>query len=66
MQELISKNNQDAGITIKLPAPRELSPREEVIQILAEGLWDLVISGRRPDRRRASFAPIGTASKDSR
>lgn len=59
MQELVSKNNQDVGITIKLPAPRELSPREEVIQILADGLWDLIISGRRPNLSRTSFvAPL--------
>jgi hypothetical protein len=42
---------------------RELSPREEVIQILAEGLWDLVVSGRRPDRHRRS--PVATKGTEN-
>jgi hypothetical protein len=37
---------------IEVPVPEPPSPREEVIEILAEGLWELVIRGRRPDKRR--------------
>jgi hypothetical protein len=37
---------------IELPVPEPPTPREEVIEILAEGLWELVIRGRRPDKRR--------------
>jgi hypothetical protein len=31
-----------------LPLPRERSPREEVIEVLAEGLWTLICQGRGP------------------
>lgn len=41
---------------IKVPVPEPPSPREEVIEILAEGLWELVIRGKRPDQRRSSPA----------
>lgn len=37
---------------IELPVPEPPSPRDEVIEILAEGLWELVIRGRRPDKRK--------------
>jgi hypothetical protein len=37
---------------IEVPVPEPPSPREEVIEILAEGLWELVVRGRRPDRPR--------------
>ena len=31
-----------------LSLPRERSPREEVIEVLAEGLWTLICQGRGP------------------
>ena len=37
---------------IEVPVPRPPTPREEVIEILAEGLWELVARGHRPDKRR--------------
>ncbi len=37
---------------IEVPIPEPPSPREEVIQILAEGLWELVVRGRRPDKAK--------------
>lgn len=39
---------------IEVPVPEPPSPREEVIEILAEGLWELVVRGRIPDRPRES------------
>ncbi len=45
---------------IKVPVPEPPSPREEVIEILAEGLWELVVRGRKPDRPRESrYRPSG-------
>ena len=41
---------------IELPVPELPSPREEVIEILAEGLWELVVRGRRPNKRRVLSA----------
>ena len=43
--------------------PQPPSPREEVNEILAEGLWELVVRGRRPDKRRSStrLAPVSAA-----
>ena len=35
---------------IELPVPEPPSPREVVIEILAEGLWELVVRGCRPGR----------------
>ena len=40
----------------ELPAPEPPTPREEVIEILAEGLWELVVRGCKPDRPRESRA----------
>jgi hypothetical protein len=37
---------------IKVPVPEPLTPREEVIQILAQGLCELVMRGCIPERRR--------------
>ena len=37
---------------IELPVPEPPSPREEVIEILAEGLWELVVRDCKPDRPR--------------
>ncbi len=39
---------------IEFPVPKPPSPREEVIEILAEGLWELVVRVRKPDRPRES------------
>lgn len=37
---------------IQVPVPQPPTPREEVIEILAEGLWELVMRGRRPDKTK--------------
>jgi len=51
---------------IQLPVPAPPTPLEEVIQILAEGLGELVIRGCKPDRqtqecpRSRDWAPNAT------
>jgi len=51
---------------IELPVPEPPSPREVVIEILAEGLWELVVRGCRPDQHRASSAPTQPAEDKER
>jgi len=36
---------------IKVPLPEPLTPREEAIQILAQGLCELVMRGCKPESR---------------
>ena len=33
-----------------LLVPRLLSPREQVVRILAEGIWEMVLAGKAPKR----------------
>jgi len=51
---------------IKVPVPEPPSPRAEVIEILAEGLWELVVRCCKPDKRRASSAPTQPAEDKER
>ena len=56
-----------------LSLPRERSPREEVIEVLAEGLWTLICQGRGPaagkfpalqkDTTGSDDTDMGTASE---
>ena len=50
---------------IEVPIPEPPSPREEVIQILAEGLWELVVRGKRPDQSRPKSAQPGENTRNN-
>ena len=39
---------------------KELTPREQVVQILAEGIWEMVLAGKAP-RRSARARPAEQA-----
>ena len=43
-----------------LLVPRLLSPREQVVRILAEGIWEMVLAGKAPKR-----ATPGASAKHS-
>ncbi len=43
---------------IKVPVPEPPSSREEVIEILARGLCELVMRGCKPDRPRGERHPV--------
>jgi len=43
-----------------LLVPRLLSPREQVVRILAEGIWEMVLAGKAPKR-----ATPGASTKHS-
>jgi len=43
---------------IQVPVPEPPSPREEVIEILARGLCELVMRGCKPDQPRTERHPV--------
>ena len=40
--------------TLPWEKPRELTAREQVVQILAEGIWEMVLAGNGPRRSAAA------------
>ena len=56
-----STDNEPKKTTAEpLLVPRLLRPREQVVRILAEGLWEMVLAGKAPKR-----ATPGTSAKHS-
>ena len=50
--EVEKKRQQQLAELLRVSAPEPLSPREEAIQILADGLLELIIKrGRQPENR---------------